>query len=46
METLWEALKAVIREYAISLSAADNKLRREKRGELEKEVAALENIHK
>ena len=46
LETIWEALKAVIRGHIIAISTADNKLRKEKHGELEKEVGALEAAQK
>ncbi|KAJ1181229.1 hypothetical protein NDU88_006439 [Pleurodeles waltl] len=45
MGTLWEALKAVVRGEVMSLSARDNKARREIREELEQRVAALERSH-
>ena len=45
-ETIWEALKVVVRGHIIALSAADNTLRREKRSELERAVGALEDAHK
>ena len=44
--TLWEALKAVVRGQIITISASDNRFWREKRLELESEVANLESIHK
>ncbi|KAJ1140200.1 hypothetical protein NDU88_006558 [Pleurodeles waltl] len=46
LETLWETLKVVVRGEVMSLSARDNRARREQRAVLEQKVAALERSHK
>ncbi|KAJ1195476.1 hypothetical protein NDU88_004756 [Pleurodeles waltl] len=43
---LWEALKAVIRGELIAITATDNKIRKEKRETMTKQVLDLEQIHK
>ncbi|KAJ1161562.1 hypothetical protein NDU88_002046 [Pleurodeles waltl] len=46
LPVLWDALKMEIRGEFIGVSAADNKLRREKRAHLQHQVTELEKIHK
>ena len=44
--TQWEALKAVVRGRCMAISASMNKVRKQKREELEQETRALEQEHK